>query len=142
MSQQFTQGNITTTDNPIDLAINGNGFFQVTDGNNPVTYTRNGQFKIDRDGYIVNNQLQRLIGYPADGTGAIQPGAGARAAAAHRRHHPAGDDRDRHRVEPRLAHRRHARRRPAPQIDFADATTYNNATSLTVYDAARARTWR
>ena len=37
VAQQFTQGNITTTDNPMDLAINGAGFFQVTDGSNPST---------------------------------------------------------------------------------------------------------
>ena len=35
VAQQFTQGNITTTENPMDLAINGAGFFQVTDGNEP-----------------------------------------------------------------------------------------------------------
>ena len=37
-------------------------------------YTRNGQFKVDRDGFIVNNQALRLMGYAADGTGVIQPG--------------------------------------------------------------------
>lgn len=77
VAQQFTQGNITTTSNAMDLAINGAGFFQVTDGNSPVTYTRNGQFKVDRDGYIVNNSAQRLMGYPADGLGQIQPGQAA-----------------------------------------------------------------
>ena len=50
VSQQFTQGNIVATGNPMDLALNGAGFFQVTDGRSPVPYTRNGQFKIDRDG--------------------------------------------------------------------------------------------
>ena len=74
MSQQFTQGSITTTENPMDLAINGAGFFQLTDGRSPVTYTRNGQFKVDRDGYIVNNGLERLMGYAANGNGVIQPG--------------------------------------------------------------------
>jgi flagellar hook protein FlgE len=74
VAQQFTQGNITTTQNALDLAINGAGFFQVTDGKSPVTYTRNGQFKIDREGYVVNNSGQRLMGYPADGLGQIQPG--------------------------------------------------------------------
>jgi flagellar hook protein FlgE len=74
VAQQFTQGNITTTANPMDLAINGAGFFQVTDGASPVTYTRNGQFKVNRDGYIVNNSQQRLMGYPADALGQIQPG--------------------------------------------------------------------
>src|SRR6476661_7744820 len=67
-------GNNVATANPMDLAINGAGFFEVSDGQNPVEYTRNGQFKVDRDGYIVNNQQQRLMGYPADGTGVIQPG--------------------------------------------------------------------
>jgi flagellar hook protein FlgE len=55
VSQQFTQGSITATDNPLDLAINGRGFFQVSDGASPTKYTRNGQFKVDRDGFIVNN---------------------------------------------------------------------------------------
>lgn len=74
VAQQFTQGNITTTSNPMDLAINGAGFFQVSDGTNPATYTRNGQFKVNRDGYIVNNSGDRLMGYPADALGRIQPG--------------------------------------------------------------------
>lgn len=45
VSQQFTQGNITATGNPMDLAINGAGFFQVSDGLNSALYSRNGQFK-------------------------------------------------------------------------------------------------
>lgn len=74
VAQQFTQGNINVTENAMDLAINGGGFFQVTDGVNPVMYSRNGQFKVDRDGFIVNNQGLQLMGYPADGAGVIQPG--------------------------------------------------------------------
>ena len=42
VAQQFTQGAITTSDNPMDLAINGAGFFQITDGKSPVQYSRNG----------------------------------------------------------------------------------------------------
>ena len=53
-----------TTENPLDLAINGAGFFQITDGSSPPVYTRNGQFKVDRDGYIVNNAGMRLHGLP------------------------------------------------------------------------------
>jgi len=56
VAQQFTQGNIVTTENPMDLSLNGAGFFQVTDGRSPITYTRNGQFKVDREGFVVNNQ--------------------------------------------------------------------------------------
>ena len=72
VAQQFTQGNITTTENSMDLAINGSGFFQVSDGRNPIMYTRNGQFKVDRDGYIVNNLQQRLMGYMADNNGVFR----------------------------------------------------------------------
>ena len=77
VSQQFTQGNISATQNPMDLAINGGGFFQVTDGANPALYSRNGQFKVDRDGYVVNNDGLRLVGYQADPTGIILPGNAA-----------------------------------------------------------------
>lgn len=134
VAQQFSQGNITTTQNALDLAINGGGFFQVTDGNSPVTYTRNGQFKVDRDGFIVNNSQQQLMGYPADNTGQIQPGQ----AVAIRL--PTGG------IDPNVTSRielemnldaRQGATLPAAgaQIDFSDADTYNNATSLTVYDA-------
>ena len=77
VAQQFTQGNITTTSNPMDLAINGAGFFQVGDASGAVSYSRNGQFKVDREGFIVNNNAQRLLGYPADKLGRIQAGQAA-----------------------------------------------------------------
>ncbi|MBN8511076.1 MAG: flagellar hook protein FlgE [Burkholderiales bacterium] len=133
VAQQFTQGNVSTTDNPLDLAINGAGFFQVSDGKSPVTYTRNGQFKVDNEGYIVNNALARLMGYAADDAGVIQPGASVALRL------PTGG------IDPNPSTRadlefnldsRVAVTTPtaAPLIDFGDATTYNNATSLTVYD--------
>ena len=74
IAQQFTQGNITSTGNPLDMAIKGAGFFQVRDTNNQVLYTRNGQFKLDRDGFLVNNAQQKLLGYAADASGVVQPG--------------------------------------------------------------------
>jgi flagellar hook protein FlgE len=133
VSQQFTQGNVTTTDSPMDLAINGSGFFQVTDGNNPVTYTRNGQFKIDRDGYIINNQLQKLLGYPASGNGVIQPGAAVPLQLPTSGINPQVTSSVK--MEFNLDSGA-ATTAPASgaQINFADPSTYNNATSLTVYD--------
>jgi flagellar hook protein FlgE len=75
VSQQFTQGNITATDNPMDLAINGDGFFQVGDGLSPPSYTRNGQFKVlqgqgaDSDKkFIADNNGLYLLGIPAGQT--------------------------------------------------------------------------
>ncbi|MFT3961109.1 flagellar hook protein FlgE [Propionivibrio sp.] len=70
--QQFTQGNITTTSNTLDIAINGGGFFKVT-RDNLVAYTRNGQFHTDTQGYIINDQNYRLMGYLATSTGEIVP---------------------------------------------------------------------
>ena len=79
VSQQFQQGNITTTNNPLDMAISGNGFFRVTSDNTPnggiEAFSRNGEFKLDKEGYIVNNGYY-LNGYRmVNGvkTGAEQP---------------------------------------------------------------------
>lgn len=132
VAQQFTQGNINVTENAMDLAINGGGFFQVTDGVNPVMYSRNGQFKVDRDGFIVNNQGLQLMGYPADGAGVIQPGQAMALKLP-----TAGIDPQ---VTSRIAVEMNLDSRAgpvaaAPAIDFTDPTTYNNATSMTVYDA-------
>jgi flagellar hook protein FlgE len=57
--QQFSQGNIEYTENSLDLAINGQGFFVLNDGGSQV-YTRAGAFQVDRDGYVVNSGGQRL----------------------------------------------------------------------------------
>ena len=73
VSQQFSQGSITTTDNPLDIAIGGGGFFQLKDLNNATQYSRAGQFKIDSGGSIVNNQGAKLLGFPAV-NGVVQSG--------------------------------------------------------------------
>jgi flagellar hook protein FlgE len=65
VAQQFSQGNITVTSNPLDLAINGEGFFRMSD-NGSTIYTRNGQFSVDKNGYIVNPSGYRLTGYGVD----------------------------------------------------------------------------
>lgn len=70
ISQEFAQGNITFTDNALDLAVNGNGFFILSqDGDR--TYTRSGAFGLDQDGNIVANNGANLRGYTADTAGNI-----------------------------------------------------------------------
>ncbi len=134
VSQQFTQGNIATSQNPMDLAINGAGFFQVTDGRNPTMYTRNGQFKIDRDGFVVNAQGNKLMGYAADGTGTILPGQAAPLQMPTAGITPRATDRMR--MEMNLDARAPVTLPSSgPAIDMTDPATYNNATSLTVFDA-------
>jgi flagellar hook protein FlgE len=133
VTQQFTQGNITTTDSPLDLAINGNGFFEVSNGSQTL-YTRNGQFQADKDGYLTTNTGLKLVGYPASKDGTIQPGAAVPLQL------PTGgvdpNPTSGITVEMNLDSRK-ATTLPAtaPQIDFTNAKTYNDATSVTVFDA-------
>lgn len=66
--QQFSQGNRNFTDNSLDLAINGQGFF-VTNNSGDQQYTRAGAFGLDDEGFMVSNAGARLQGFAADGDG-------------------------------------------------------------------------
>jgi len=70
VAQQFTQGNIETTANPLDIAINGGGFFRTEMGG-AVQYTRNGQFSLDKNGFIVTPQGANVTGYGVSANGQI-----------------------------------------------------------------------
>lgn len=74
VSQLFTQGNITSTNNPLDIAINGGGFFRMSNGG-AISYSRNGQFSLDKGGNVVNAQGANLTGYSADANGVLSTGA-------------------------------------------------------------------
>ena len=134
VSQQFTQGNITTTDNPLDLAINGNGFFEVQNPSGQTLYTRNGQFQQNKDGFITTNVGLKLVGYPASKDGTIQPGAAVplQLPTGGVAPNPTGKVT----VEMNLDARKGTTLPlAAPLIDFSDAKTYNDATSVKVFDA-------
>ena len=73
VSQLFNQGTIDSTQNALDMAINGNGFF-VTSNNGAVSYTRAGYFGTDKNGYVVDNNGYRLQGYPVNAQGQLQSG--------------------------------------------------------------------
>ena len=68
VKQSFGQGNISFTDNGLDMAISGDGFFILNNGGE-IRYSRAGQFGIDKEGYVVNNQNMRVQGYTADDDG-------------------------------------------------------------------------
>ena len=133
VAQQFTQGTIKITDNPMDLAINGAGFFQVAGPDSATSYTRNGQFKVDREGYIVNNGGLRLMGYATDGLGGVLPGVSAALQL------PTGGIAPAATTEIGLEFNLDSRSAvtvpsTGPAINFSDARTYNNGTSMTVHD--------
>jgi len=73
IAQQFTQGNIDFTDNALDLAIGGEGFFVVND-NGARAYTRSGSFGVDNQGNVVNAQGARLQAFPFAGSGLFNTG--------------------------------------------------------------------
>lgn len=65
----FIQGDFAQTQNPLDMAIEGQGFFQVTQADGTLAYTRSGSFKIDNTGQIVTSDgllLDPAIAIPAD----------------------------------------------------------------------------
>ena len=98
--QNFTSGNLETTDRSLDLAISGSGFFRFEQAGQ-VVYSRNGQLTLTPEGYLQNAQGARLLGsngaiqIPADGLQA-QPTAhntlefGQAAADSDRRGHTIG----------------------------------------------------
>ena len=70
--QNEVQGTIQQSTDPLALAISGQGFFRMMDQSGSVLYSRNGQFQVDKNGFIVNNQGHKLTGYLPDSNGVIQ----------------------------------------------------------------------
>lgn len=68
----FTQGSFMQTSNPLDLVIEGRGFFQVRRPNGEIAYTRSGQFQMNRDGIMVTSEgdpLEPQITIPPEAQG-------------------------------------------------------------------------
>ncbi len=61
IQKNFTEGDLKLTDNVLDIAISGRGFFQVTLPSGEVAYTRNGAFKLNSEGTIVNSSGYELV---------------------------------------------------------------------------------
>ncbi len=74
ISQQLTQGNVDFTNNALDVAIGGDGFFVLSDNGTRV-YTRASSFSVDANGNVVNAQGHRLQAYPTGGNGQFNTGA-------------------------------------------------------------------
>ncbi len=128
VAQNFTEGNVSFTERDLDMAISGTGFFMLSQGGENL-YTRAGTFGTDDEGFIVNNTGARLQGFPADSAGNI---SGLR-----------GDLRiQTSNLSPRQTTNVQSElnldaSQPALTVAFdpADQTTYNDATSMNVYDS-------
>ncbi|MCQ8897499.1 flagellar hook protein FlgE [Limnobacter humi] len=66
IKQEFRQGNVVATQNPLDLAISGNGFFKVKGQDGREFLTRNGQFQLDRDNTVTTADGKDLLAFPLD----------------------------------------------------------------------------
>lgn len=76
VNQNFSDGVLGAGASSLDMGIQGNGFFRLTDDTGRAFYSRNGQFQTDENGFVINNQGMYLSGYQASGTPpVIQPGA-------------------------------------------------------------------
>ncbi|MHB1247055.1 MAG: flagellar hook protein FlgE [Sulfuriferula sp.] len=130
VAQQFTQGNISASNNPLDVAINGGGFFRMSN-NGTITYARNGQFQLDKSGYIVNASGARLTGYTANASGVLSTGA------------PADLNINTADLTPKTTTKVGAVLNldsgstvpVTTPFNMADPTTYNNSTAVSVYDS-------
>jgi len=128
VSQQFSQGNINVTNNGLDLAISGQGFFRLSD-NGATVYSRSGAFGLDNNGYITNSQNQRLTAYLADASGNVTGALGDLQLSTAN-------------IVPQATSNiqvgvnlNSAATVPAVAFNAADPSSYNNSTSLTLYDS-------
>ncbi len=130
VAQQFTQGNIDFTDNSLDLALSGQGFFILNDGG-AMAYTRAGAFQVDSQGYIVNARQQRLQVYPPGTNGQFNTGALSDMQLVTSESAPAATTT----VDVTLNLPANAAQPTVAVFDPANVNSYNSATSLTTYDS-------
>ena len=127
LRQDFSQGDLEITDNNLDLSIEGSGFLRLSDDGRKY-YSREGALGLDREGYIVNASGYRLLGKTADDTGEISPIDGELRIDY-------SDIAPRQTSEVALSMNLDATAEVLPPFDVADPATYNNSTSITVYDS-------
>ncbi len=130
VAQQFSQGNIDFTGRALDMAISGQGFFTLSDKGNTV-YSRAGNFGTDRDGYIVNPSGQRLQVFAPNAAGGFDTGRMSDLRIPNGDAPPAATSKVT--IETNLPAAASAP--TAAPFDPNDPTTYNQTTSITIYDS-------
>lgn len=130
VQQQFIQGNVTPTDNALDIAINGNGFFRFSD-QGTIVYSRNGQLEMTKDGYLVNGAKHKLTGYPVYENGELANGAPVEIQI------PQEDLPPKITTKVNMLLNLDSRNDPVTtkRFDVTDPTSYTDATAIDVYDS-------
>lgn len=140
-AQLFLQGNLQATENSLDLAISGDGFFvlgESVDNINQRSYTRAGMFHANENGYVVNNNGQPLLVQKPNGT-TVAEGFNPLVLQTLKIDSAAGEPAATTSVATsfNLDARKLAPANPfvGPVAGVVDPTTYTHATSVTVYDS-------
>lgn len=135
VAQQFTQGNLEFTDNSLDLAISGEGFFALAPNltSNEISYTRAGAFGVDDEGYVVNGSGQYLRTFPVNSDGTVSSTSMASTTPL-QLPSSSGTPQSTGAVDI-AANLPSTATGLAVAIDPTDATTYTKSTSVTIYDS-------
>jgi len=129
IAQQFTQGNVEASSNPLDIAINGAGFFRIEQAG-VTQYSRNGQFSLDKEGFIVNAQGAKLTGYGLGANGLLAAGTAVPLKI------DTADQPPKVTSEMQIQLQLDSRASPPKKTEFdpADPETYNKQVPMSVYD--------
>ncbi|WP_017942430.1 MULTISPECIES: flagellar hook protein FlgE [unclassified Thioalkalivibrio] len=134
VTQQFSQGRTEFTENGLDLAINGEGFFVLNDQGS-TAYTRAGEFQVNRDGFLVNNQGQQLQGYPPQNPNSADPSFNTGQLEDIRLQTGDAAPQATSEIEALVNLRSDAEDLDPALFDPADPETYSFSTALTAYDS-------
>jgi flagellar hook-basal body protein len=131
VSQEFSQGNVTSSSNALDLAITGDGFFPLrsADGLQDL-YTRNGSFMLNDQFNVVNSSGQRLMAATVDSTGSANVNERVVLTIPQK---TSGEAKQTSLVKLGLNFPADAQV-IASRFNRADPSTYNKSTAMTVYD--------
>ena len=127
VSTQFSQGDINFTENNLDLAVSGKGFFRL-DTQGSIAYTRAGAFKIDKNGIVVNSTGAQLTGFLTDTNGNLTGALGTLQVAF-------ADSNPQATATLKLGANLDALETVPPAFNVSDPSTYNHSTSTTVFDS-------
>ena len=129
----FSQGTMIYTSNTTDLAIDGEGYFILTDANGQEYYTRAGNFDTDKDGNLVNSSGQQVMGYAVDDNGNIIEGQ-LEPIAVDTADMPAKATEEAE-IVANLDSRSEEIDQTATPFDSSDPSTYHSTTTTVVYDS-------
>lgn len=133
VTQEFSQGNISTSGNSLDLAVTGDGFFKMKslDGLQDI-YTRNGAFMLNEQNYVVNSQGMRLMAASVDSSGKADLNNLNVLSIPSK---TSGDAISTSNMELAINLPQDSKAITVP-FDRTDPSTFNESTAMTVYDAS------